>query len=172
MPKKTIANGGRRPDVRGDWKKRFLKHFAETRSVARALELTPVDRSTAYTARKTDPEFGAAWLEVEDAMVDEMEAEAYRRAVEGVSKPVVSAGKYVTDVTEYSDSLLQFLLRHRRPDVYRERTEVQHSGEIGARQTTMVVLDPALSAQALDLLSKAAAAEPPVLEAASHDVLE
>lgn len=153
-PDRTIAE--RKPEVRGDWKARFIDAFREHRKVTVAMSVSGVSRSALYEARHTDTDFGAAWLEVEEEIVEELEAEAYRRAVTGVQKPLVSAGKYVTDVTEYSDSLLTLLLRARRPERYRERHTVEHSGEVTHTQTTAIVLDPELSKQALDLLSRAA----------------
>jgi hypothetical protein len=33
-------------------------------------------------------------------------------------------------VTEYSDTLLIFLLKAKRPEVYRDRTEVKHTGQV------------------------------------------
>ena len=38
-----------------------------------------------------------------------------------VLEPVVSAGKVVTTVRKYSDTLLIVLLKGKRPDTYRER---------------------------------------------------
>lgn len=49
-----------------------------------------------------------------------LEQEAYRRAVEGVEEPVYQGGELVGTVRRYSDKLLEFLLRGRRPQVYRE----------------------------------------------------
>jgi hypothetical protein len=48
-----------------------------------------------------------------------MEDEARRRAVEGFLRPVYQGGKHVGDEQVYSDRLMEFLLRARRPTVYR-----------------------------------------------------
>ena len=62
----------------------------------------------------------------EDA-ADSLEAEARRRAVEGVEEPVGwYKGQAGGVVRKYSDTLLIFLLKGRRPELYRERFE--HSG--------------------------------------------
>jgi hypothetical protein len=53
--------------------------------------------------------------------------EALRRAVDGVLKPVVSAGRHVTDETMYSDALLQTLLKARMPAMFRERYDVRQT---------------------------------------------
>jgi hypothetical protein len=59
-------------------------------------------------------------------------AEAWRRGVEGLSEPLVSAGKLVRDedghpmtIQRYSDVLLTLLLRAHRPEKFRERTSVE-----------------------------------------------
>jgi hypothetical protein len=48
----------------------------------------------------------------------------HRRAVEGVKRPVYRRGVLVGEITEYSDKLLMFLLKRRRPQVY----ERSHDG--------------------------------------------
>ena len=73
--------------------------------------------------------FAAAWDEVEDAVADTMERELYRRAVEGVDKPVFHQGDEVATIREYSDTLLIFGLKGARPEKYRERTETRHTFE-------------------------------------------
>lgn len=54
-----------------------------------------------------------------------MEAEAYRRGVKGVQRPVYQGGALAGYVTEYSDLLIQLLLKANRPDKYREKNDVQ-----------------------------------------------
>lgn len=125
-PKRTVRTRQRAHE----WKPRFLEAFRETRLVKEACRVAGVGRTTVYEARQQDEEFALAWADLEAEIVEEMEAEAYRRAVEGVTKPLVSAGKYVTDVTEYSDGLLMFLLKARKPHEYRERVDVNHAGQV------------------------------------------
>jgi hypothetical protein len=105
----------------------FLGHLAEGHTIAAACRYAGVARSTAYERRKTDREFAAAWAEAEDVGIGVLEAEARRRAVEGVAVPRTVAGQRV-DVTEYSDALLMFLLKAKRPGVYRERFKHERSG--------------------------------------------
>lgn len=108
----------------------FLDAFEELGMVTAACEAVGISRQTAYQERQRNEEFAVAWADVEEHTTERMEREAYRRAVEGVTKPLVSAGKHVTDVTEYSDGLLQFMLRARRPERYRENVKVEHSGRV------------------------------------------
>lgn len=56
--------------------------------------------------------------------IQRMEVEAQRRAVDGTRKPVYYKGVKVGAVQEYSDNLMMFLLKARRPEVYRERVDL------------------------------------------------
>lgn len=95
-----------------DWKPAFLKALAETSMVKEACATVGIGRSTVYDARQADEAFALAWADVESETTDQLEAEAKRRALDG------------------SDTLLIFLLKARRPDVYRENVKVEHSGKI------------------------------------------
>lgn len=108
----------------------FLERFEETLMVAEAARLTGVSRSTVYLERQRNEEFAVAWADVEERVTERLEAEAFRRAHDGVEKPVVSAGQLVTHERVFSDSLLQFLLKGRKPERYRERVDVQHGGGV------------------------------------------
>lgn len=95
-----------------------------------ACKLAKVGRTTVYEERQRNEGFALAWHDIEERTTEMMEREAYRRAVEGVTKPLVSAGKHVTDVTEYSDTLLIFMLKSRRPERYRDNVKVEHAGSV------------------------------------------
>lgn len=125
---------------RRDWKPAFLQAFRDTGLVAHACEIAGVGRSTVYEARALDEEFAVAWVQVEDEVSDVMERELYRRAVEGIEEPIVSAGKLVTHVLKYSDSLLMFALKARRPEKYRDNVKVEHTGKV--TQDTVVQFTP------------------------------
>ncbi len=121
-PKRTLKK---------DWRPKFLQALADTGSVVRAVAVAKVARSYAYEIRTAEPSFAAAWKEAEEIGVELMEAEARRRAVEGCLKPVFQGGKRVGEVLEYSDTLLIFLLKAHRPEKYRERSQVEHTGKDG-----------------------------------------
>ena len=57
--------------------------------------------------------------------VPNLEDEARRRALQGVEKPVFREGRQVGTVTEYSDTLLIFLLKARRPEKFRDRARFE-----------------------------------------------
>jgi hypothetical protein len=86
--------------------------------------------------------------------IDTLEAEAARRAFEGVPEPVFHAGKRVLDIAvdekgqikrnadgkpiavpaairRYSDTLLMFLLNGNRSNKYRQRTDARFVDEKG-----------------------------------------
>ena len=98
----------------------FLKALAQTGNVTKAVEIAGTSRSRVYELRRTDSAFAAAWDEAEETAADAIEAEARRRAIEGVQEPLVSAGRIVRDddgqpisIRRYSDNLLLALLKHR-----------------------------------------------------------
>jgi hypothetical protein len=64
-----------------------------------------IGRSTLYEDRRKDQEFAKAWDDAVMQGIDRLEDEAYRRATAG------------------SDTLLTFMLRGRRPDVYARHDE-------------------------------------------------
>jgi uncharacterized protein YdbL (DUF1318 family) len=111
----------------------FLKELRRRGNVSDAARKAGVGRKTVYEWREAEPDFAAAWDEAIEAAMDAMESEAWRRAVEGTRKPLIGrVGKdqdgVITYVREYSDSLMQTLLKAHRPEKYRERSEVRHTG--------------------------------------------
>lgn len=103
----------------------FLRSLADTGNVTLSVKLAGTSVGRVYTLRHSDPAFRQAWDEAEEIAADRLEAEAWRRAVDGVDEPVVSAGKLVRDeagnavvVRRYSDMLLLALLRARRPQKF------------------------------------------------------
>ena len=106
----------------------FLLCFEYAGTVTAACEMLHVSRTTVYEEKQRNEDFAVAWADVEERSTERMELEAYRRAVLGTTKPMLSAGKIVTTVQEFSDSLLMFMLKARRPERYRENVTVKHSG--------------------------------------------
>jgi transposase-like protein len=123
MGRQTHSN----PNTR---KRAWLAAFEEQGTVVAACKAAGVGRTSAYEWRQKDEAFALAWADIEEATTEAMEREAYRRGVEGTVEPLVSAGKHVTDVKKYSDTLLIFMLKARRPERYRDNVKVEHSGSI------------------------------------------
>ncbi len=88
----------------------FLATLSTTGNATQAAEVAKLDRSALYRLRKNDEAFAEAWAEAEELGVEALEDEACRRAFDG------------------SDTLLIFLLKGKKPDKYRERTEVTGKG--------------------------------------------
>jgi hypothetical protein len=68
--------------------------------------------------------FAAAFRDASIRATEVLEAEAWRRAKEGVAEPVFQGGKQVGVVQRYSDQLLMFMLRARAPEKYRDNVTV------------------------------------------------
>ena len=100
------------------WQRSFLKVLRETPNVKAACKAAKVSRQTAYSHRKENKEFAEFWDDAIGHSIDELEATAFRLATEGDS------------------SLISFLLRCHKPEVYRD---IQRH-EIDARMCGIVVV--------------------------------
>jgi hypothetical protein len=107
---------------------RFLKVLAETCNVTQASEAVNMTRNALYHRRDQDESFRAEWDEAVEMATDALESEARRRAFDGVRRPVYQGGRRVGYVREYSDQLMQTLLKGARPHKYRERVAVTGAG--------------------------------------------
>ena len=110
---------------------KFLATLRETCNVRESAEAAGVRRRRVYEWREKDEEFRAAWEEAEQEAADKLEREAWRRGVEGVDKPVTFRGKITTTYKEYSDRMLELLLKGHRGHKYRDRISAEHSGPGG-----------------------------------------
>jgi hypothetical protein len=132
----TDAQQDATPKKRPRWVKAFLAVFAESGNVRLACEAAHIERSTAYRLRSSDVDFAAEWEQAQEQAADLLEQEARRRAHDGWDEPVFgSLGQgqgsgEIGTVRKYSDTLLIFLLKGVRPEKYRERADVKHSGHI------------------------------------------
>lgn len=103
----------------------FLAALTEGHTVKHAAALCGVAPVTVYAHRNADPAFAALWDEALELGIQVMEQEARRRAVDGTDKMIVSAGKVLGMERQYSDALLMFLLKAKRPDVYRDTVNIE-----------------------------------------------
>ena len=149
--------------IRHPKKRAFLAAMGNTASVLRAADIAGIDRSSHYIWLKKNPDYAAAFEIAKMRGVDVLEAEAVRRAHEGVTKPIFHGGKRAIDVVqnpdgsikpeetgkpigipaaerEYSDTLLIFLLKGRNPAVFGDRLKQEHSGSEG--QPIPVIIMP------------------------------
>lgn len=122
-PKKAAKKPHATP-TRRDWKEIFLDALRQSPNVSAAAKAAGHSRQHVYVARDEDAAFALAWDDALAEAVDMAEGEAYRRAVEGVEKPVYQGGIRVGEVQDYSDTLLIFLLKAHRPHLYREALDL------------------------------------------------
>lgn len=123
-----MANRTKRTDSRQE---KFLAVLAQTCNVSEAVRAAGIGRTTAYAWRETDQAFRAAWDEAEQEGADALEREAWRRAVEGVDRPITYQGDITATYKEYSDRLLELLLKAHRPEKFKDRVQAEHTGRVG-----------------------------------------
>lgn len=122
-------------DLTPQEKAKFIQKLKSTNgNVSKACQALKMSRTAIYEHRNKDADFAAEWDEALEKVYDSMEEEMYRRAVRGVTKPLVSRGQIVKDdngkpiiITEYSDRLLEFALKGNRPEKFRDRLDVNQT---------------------------------------------
>jgi hypothetical protein len=97
--------------------------------VSEACRAAGIGRTTAYEWRDTDPVFAAAWKDAEEDAADKLEREAWRRGVEGTDKPITYQGEITGTYKEYSDRMLEILLKGHRPEKFKDKVDVTSDGE-------------------------------------------
>lgn len=121
---------------------------AKKRLVLKALRVVPTIRSAARAAHvhhstvqawvSKDPAFARRVEQALASGIGRLEAEAVRRAVDGVERYVIAQGRVVPDpdnpsqflkVREYSDRLLEQMLRSADPETY-SATKPENKTEI------------------------------------------
>lgn len=75
------------------WVQPFLHALAASGIVSRACTAAGVGYSSVSHLRKTDADFAAAYDDAMEQAVDRLEAEAWRRAHDGVEEPIVYQGQ-------------------------------------------------------------------------------
>jgi len=127
----------RRPERRGRTltkrqvarvKHAFLEAYGKYGNISQCARLADISRHAIYDWLETDEQFAQGFRTAESAALEYLEAEAWRRAVEGSpyertsfwhGEPVGTDRKI-----EYSDALMTLLLRARAPEKYREKLDV------------------------------------------------
>lgn len=75
------------------WVAPFLDHLKTSCNVAASCRAVGISYSAAYALRDKDADFAAAWDDALEESYDHLEAEARRRAFDGVEEPVVYQGR-------------------------------------------------------------------------------
>lgn len=97
-----------------DWTQPFLAALSEVPNVTAAARAAGITRRAAYKRREHDLEFAQAWRDALEASTDALIGKSYQRAMAG----------------ECSDTLVIFLLKTHRPEVYGDRTRMELSGSV------------------------------------------
>lgn len=103
----------------------FLKFYDLHWTVKKTAKRCGISSSVHTRWLKKDVDYKAAFEELQDAVVAELEDAAFTRAVEGYEEDVYQRGIHAGTVRKYSDSLLTFLLKANSPDKYRERVDIK-----------------------------------------------
>ncbi|MHB0939000.1 MAG: terminase [Armatimonadota bacterium] len=102
----------------------FFDALADGKTVTLAAKLAGYTRCMVYEWKHDDLAFSGRWDDALKVALERMEAEADRRALQGVLKPVFQGGKKVGTVRVFSDTLLIFRMKALDPDKYRENSSV------------------------------------------------
>jgi hypothetical protein len=135
------------PDFEWGRREKFCQILAVTGNVSEACRQVNIVRTTAYVTRKKDKDFADLWDEAEETAADAVEAEMWRRGVEGVDRPVVYQGEIrpklnasgekilgedgmpvPLTIKEFSDPLLIQMAKAKRPEKFNERLQVEGMG--------------------------------------------
>ncbi|WP_165312996.1 hypothetical protein [Vibrio ziniensis] len=107
--------------------KRFFESLEKGATIGEAAKIAGYSRRSIYDYSAEDPTFSQQLDDARMDLVEKLEREADRRAIEGVvdykSLKVTQDGKTISKIVpirRYSDSLLQFRLRRLDPKNYRE----------------------------------------------------
>jgi hypothetical protein len=114
----------------GDWGPAFLACLRNSANVRESCKKAKIDRPTAYRRKANDPDFARQWQDAMDDATDDLEKAARARAKKN------------------SDTLLIFLLKCHRPEVYRDRMEFTRPPAPPPPPPTDAEVDDALSDEA------------------------
>lgn len=102
----------------------FLKELRENGGfVGKACEAVGVSKQAVHNWRGSDAEFAAEWDKAVDLATEDLEKEARRRAYNGVDEPVFYQGEICGHIRKFSDTLLMFTIKARKPE-YRDKITI------------------------------------------------
>lgn len=112
---KALVTVDKKPDKRRKFsspqRKRFLKHFAATGLHYQSADAAGVTGETVYQELRRNPDFKIQYQEAKERHSELVVQELKRRAIVGVDKPVFYKGRNVGHVREYSDRLMELLVK-------------------------------------------------------------
>lgn len=180
-PKKSATKRTKRTPKRRtapDWGPTFLNHLSRTANIRDSAIAAGVARTTVYQRRDNDTAFASQMASALDDAVDALELEARRRACDGLvrvkfhqgqpimvpipgpdGQPMTNEDGEVILVPyverEYSDTLMIFLLKAHRPEKYRDRHQVEHTGNVVIEVAETVVRTRTEASAALAAVAEA-----------------
>jgi len=122
------------------WEAAFLGTLSKRANVTEACRAAGIQRATAYKRRAENESFAARWDQAISEASDALMEEAWRRAVDGVDRPVYQGGTQVGSVREYSDRLMEKLLEAHHP-AFRRLQRVELTGANGGPVQHQTVQD-------------------------------
>ena len=99
-------------------RRRFLENYVKTGRIGKAAAMTRVSRFIHYHWMK-DENYAKAFQQADEILTDVLVDEVIRRGCLGYERPVTYKGKVTDTFIDFSDSLLMFEVKKRRPE-YRE----------------------------------------------------
>ncbi len=111
-----------------------IQEFRRTGRVDMACAAAGCDRDCHYAWLKKYPEYAADFEAAREQVAGLLEDEATRRAYHGTLRPMSIGGQLVY-VTEFSDRLLEFLLKCRNRPVFGDRQELTGANGVPLYET-------------------------------------
>lgn len=141
-------------------KQTFLDALAKCGIISDALGAAGIkSRITINNWREKDEAFSAAYDEALETAADTLEAEARRRAVEGVVTTKIGKDGEAYDEVKYSDPLLIALLKANKPDKFADRSKTELTNPDGSFKPENEVQAAARVAALLDAARQRRSAE-------------
>lgn len=112
-------------------KKELLVQIQHNGNVTMSAANVGVPRTVVYDWLRKDIKFKIEFENAYAIGVNLLVDEAQRRAYHGTMVPIYHGGIIVGYNLEYSDRLLEFMLKSQKRDVFGDKTEVYGSGEGG-----------------------------------------
>ncbi len=104
----------------------FLKAFVKCGTIRGAAAEVGLSRDTHYDWLRSDAGYAAQFERATEIVIGDCEDALYERAVHGIRKPVTVAGER-EEVVEYDNRAAEFILRCRKPEVYGDRSKIEHT---------------------------------------------
>lgn len=155
QPLKKARGIARKPQVKFDRAKQieFCEVLKKTGIITLAAQSVAISTRKVYHARKEDEWFAERFRDAMEHATDRLEREARRRAFKGTLRPIYQGGIRVGYERQYSDRLMELLLRAHRPEKFAPNSHVQidQSGEVVHTHR----VEPGNVAQVMEVLQRA-----------------